>query len=112
MVRQIACTFLILFLFTSSNYSQWFKQISGTTNWLRAVSFNDSVNGIAVGENGTILRTTNGGGGVSFIEEQEIDEKPMGYLLSQNYPTRLTQVQQINIICRKLVLLHLKFMMF
>jgi len=41
-------------------------------------------NGTAVGESGTILRTTNGG--VSFVEEKEIVEMPNDYYLSQNYP--------------------------
>jgi hypothetical protein len=33
---------------------------------------------------GAILHTTNGG--VSFVEEEEIDEIPTDYNLSQNYP--------------------------
>lgn len=37
-----------------------------------------------MGNNGTILRTTNGG--VTFIEEEEIYEIPTTYYLTQNYP--------------------------
>ena len=44
---------------------------------LRGVSFTDSDNGTVVGGTGTILRTTNGG--VSFVEEEEIDEIPTDY---------------------------------
>jgi hypothetical protein len=67
-------------------YSQqgWFLQESGTTNHLRSVSFTDSTTGTVVGRGGKILRTTNGG--VSFVEEEEIDEIPTEFLLSQNYP--------------------------
>jgi photosystem II stability/assembly factor-like uncharacterized protein len=59
-------------------------QTSGTLNDLFGVSFTDANNGWAVGGNGTILRTTNGG--VTFIEEEQIDEIPTEFLLSQNYP--------------------------
>lgn len=40
----------------------WTTQSSGTTNELWAVSFVDANTGTAVGEGGTILRTTDGGG--------------------------------------------------
>ncbi len=62
----------------------WIEQTSGTIWALTAVSFIDSDNGTAVGYDGTILRTTNGG--VSFVEEEEIEEIPNEYALSQNYP--------------------------
>jgi hypothetical protein len=52
---------------------------------LWSVSFTDANYGTAVGDSGTILRTTNGGG-VSFIEEEQINELPTEPLLSQNYP--------------------------
>ena len=41
--------------------NNWTIQSSGTTQTLWAVSFTDSSNGTAVGEVGTILRTTDGG---------------------------------------------------
>ena len=37
-----------------------------------------------MGANGTILKTTNGG--VSLVEEEEIDGIPTDYNLSRNYP--------------------------
>jgi len=37
-----------------------------------------------VSDGGKIMKTTNGG--VSFAEEEEIDEIPTDYYLSQNYP--------------------------
>ena len=39
----------------------WVIQPSGTTNGLNSVSFTDRYIGTVVGNNGTILRTTNGG---------------------------------------------------
>ncbi len=74
----------LFFLTLAEAYSQcgWFNQVSGTTNLLRGVSFSDANNRTAVGNYGTILRTTNGGtywtsqlsgtsndlGGVSFTD--------------------------------------------
>ena len=51
----------VLFLALTDVYSQWYPQNSGTTNDLSGVSFTNINNGTAVGFNGTILRTTNGG---------------------------------------------------
>lgn len=41
--------------------AQWVPQTSGTTNHLNSVYFTDSNTGYAVGWNGTILKTTDGG---------------------------------------------------
>lgn len=62
----------------------WTSQNSGTSRSLNGVFFIDANNGWVVGELGTILHTTNGG--ISFIEEEQIDEAPTEFLLSQNYP--------------------------
>jgi len=51
---------------------------------LSSLFFNDALTGWAVGDAGTILHTTNGG--VTFVEEEQIDEIPTEFLLSQNYP--------------------------
>jgi hypothetical protein len=51
---------------------------------INRIFFADTLNGWAVGNGGTILHTTNGG--VSFVEEEEINEVPTEFLLSQNYP--------------------------
>jgi hypothetical protein len=69
---------------TTNGGTTWTEQTSGTNNWLSSVSFTDADNGWAVGWNGTILHTTNGG--VSFIEEEQIDEVPRTYFLSNNFP--------------------------
>jgi photosystem II stability/assembly factor-like uncharacterized protein len=51
-----------LLLLTQICFAQWYQQNSGTTKNLNAVKFTDANNGIAVGNNGTIIRTTDGGG--------------------------------------------------
>jgi photosystem II stability/assembly factor-like uncharacterized protein len=48
---------------TINGGAAWTAQDSGTTNWLSGVSFIDANTGWAVGGSGTILHTTNGGGG-------------------------------------------------
>jgi len=56
----------LLFLALTDVYSQWYPQLSGTTEHLQGVSFTDANNGMAVGWSGTILRTTNGGTNWTF----------------------------------------------
>ena len=51
----------VLFLALTDVFPQWYPQTSGTTNTLKDVSFTDANNGTAVGDDGEILRTTNGG---------------------------------------------------
>ncbi|MCK7528766.1 MAG: YCF48-related protein [Ignavibacteriales bacterium] len=63
----------------------WISQPNVTSESLNSVYFTDLNNGWAVGNNGTILHTTNGG--VSFVEEEKINESlPTEFLLSNNYP--------------------------
>lgn len=69
---------------TSDGGLNWTTQISGTTNLLTSVAFIDSDYATAVGREGTILRTTNGG--AVFIKEERSDEMPAKYFLSNNYP--------------------------
>jgi photosystem II stability/assembly factor-like uncharacterized protein len=47
---------------TTDGGSEWLDQISGTTNGLNSVYFTDANTGYIVGDDGTILKTTNGGG--------------------------------------------------
>lgn len=53
--------FLFLIALNVVTYAQWTVQNSGTTEWLRGVDFINADTGIAVGYNGTVLRTTDGG---------------------------------------------------
>lgn len=65
----------------------WYQITSGTTNHIRAIDFNFSSNttGYAVGNAGTILYTTNGGG--AFVNLSTISsEIPDRFNLEQNYP--------------------------
>jgi photosystem II stability/assembly factor-like uncharacterized protein len=54
--------FLIAIAPPAVSFAQgWFRQTSGTSNSLFGVCFSDSSVGVAVGDGGTILRTTNAG---------------------------------------------------
>ena len=61
----------------------WITQSAGSY-LLNDITFTDINNGWVVGDDGIILHTTNGG--VSFVEEEQINEIPTEFLLSQNYP--------------------------
>ncbi len=52
--------FVSIVMYTKTN-AQWTSQTSGTTNDLFGVFFTDANTGTAVGQSGTILRTTDGG---------------------------------------------------
>ena len=61
-VKLLLLIFFTSFLYITESYSQWFWQNPLPHGYtLRSVSFTDVNNGTAVGEAGTILRTTNGG---------------------------------------------------
>ncbi|MBN2460168.1 MAG: T9SS type A sorting domain-containing protein [Candidatus Cloacimonetes bacterium] len=53
--------FLILMVWSGISAQNWVQLDSNTSVNLNAVTFNDINTGIAVGDNGTILRTVNGG---------------------------------------------------
>jgi len=59
----------------------WTEQTTGTNSDLNAVSFYDKNIGFAVGNDGLILFTSNGG--VTSIKDFE---KPESFFISQNYP--------------------------
>jgi photosystem II stability/assembly factor-like uncharacterized protein len=59
--KKLLQIFFFFFLTTQICFAQWYQQNSGTTQHLRAVHFVDANTGWAVGDSGTILRTTNGG---------------------------------------------------
>jgi photosystem II stability/assembly factor-like uncharacterized protein len=92
-------------LFTPYATESWIEQTSGTDSCLNGVYFVDDLNGWVVGDGGTILHTTNGG--VSFIEEEQIDVMPTESLLAQNYPNPFnpTTIIQYAISSRQLVTL-------
>jgi len=73
-----------IILNTSDGGKNWNPTSVGADTVLYSVQFADLYNGWAVGDNGAILHTTNGG--VSFVEEEHIDEVPTEFIISQNYP--------------------------
>ena len=85
-------TFLFIQL-TSTAQEGWLQQESGTAAHLREVVFINADTGWIAGKNGTILHTTNGG--VSLVEEEEIDRIPSDYSLSQNYPNPFNPATKI-----------------
>jgi photosystem II stability/assembly factor-like uncharacterized protein len=61
-MRTIYTYFLFIFFsIVALGQSGWIKQNSGTNEHLISVYFTDSLRGVVIGHNGTILRTTNGG---------------------------------------------------
>ncbi len=58
---KIIVILIFFFLSTIANSQNWVSQISGTTNVLYDVFFINNTTGWAVGQWGTILKTTNGG---------------------------------------------------
>ncbi|RLD73207.1 MAG: hypothetical protein DRJ07_21100, partial [Bacteroidetes bacterium] len=51
----------VLILGVNAQNFNWTAQESGTTDWLNDVQFFDNMNGWAVGDNGTIVATVDGG---------------------------------------------------
>ena len=73
-----------IILYTTNGGADWIEQVQDVMISLIDVFFVDENNGWAVGDSGKIVHTTNGG--VTFVEEKEIDELPTDYHLIQNYP--------------------------
>jgi hypothetical protein len=83
----------------------WNQQIV-TENALYAVCFNDADYGTAVGEYGTILHTKNGG--ATFVEEEQIDEVPKTYSLSNNFPNPFNPSTKIRYSVSRSTLVQIK----
>jgi hypothetical protein len=78
---------------TSNGGVNWSDQVSGTSNSLRSIYFVNSLTGWAVGDLGTILKTTSGGiTGISKIT----GETPDKFVLYQNYPNPFNPKTIIN----------------
>lgn len=60
-MKTLLQTLFFFLLVSQQIFSQWYQQNSGTTNDLREVDFFNTNFGIAVGKNGTIVRTTDSG---------------------------------------------------
>ena len=68
---------------TFNGGDSWKPFIGLTTRSLNAISFSDVNHGFAVGDSGTILHTSNGGGVVVAVAEAA---GPNEFVLAQNYP--------------------------
>jgi hypothetical protein len=73
--------------------SIWISQVSGTINDLNSVVFTDRFHGYAVGDSGTILKTSNGG--ELAMNEIPYDDSPLkirpnpasGYITLESWPS-------------------------
>src|SRR5437870_10389986 len=61
----------------------WYPQVSGTTNYLGAVSMVNDAVGCAAGASGTILYTTDGG--VSWVIQSNPDSGTITYLTGVSF---------------------------
>ena len=77
----------IALLIFHSAMAQWFPQNSFTTNNLNSVYFTNANTGYAVGDTGTILKTTDGGSqaqsclpeGITFTTQAQVDSFQINY---------------------------------
>ena len=67
----LICVFCLISGFNVNAQSCWVLQTSGTKEGLTSVHFNDTNNGYAVGNRGTILNTRNGG--ANWVADKEVD---------------------------------------
>lgn len=70
--------------------NNWSEQITGVNNKLNVMIFRDTT-GFAVGDNGTILFTSNGGG-INSVDE---NIHPNEIILYQNYPNPFNPITNI-----------------
>jgi hypothetical protein len=69
---------------TSDGGTNWAIRPTGTSQNLKRLFFTDALTGWAVGDDGTILHTTNGG--LTFVDGERRDGVPTEFALAQNYP--------------------------
>jgi photosystem II stability/assembly factor-like uncharacterized protein len=73
------------YLYTLNQGEEWVESSFPNILSMNAICFADSSTGWAVGNDGTILKTTNGGGVFTDVKQEENNLK-IGFILSQNYP--------------------------
>ena len=67
-MKTILQTLTLVLFFTHISVAQWYYQSSGTTSYLYDITFIDMNTGYAVGRDGTIIHTTNGGENWSVLQ--------------------------------------------
>jgi hypothetical protein len=80
---------------TSDAGEHWTRLETGTTNYLYGVACTDAQTAFVVGENGTILRTTNAMLDAIADETLRAGGLPPGFRLEQNYPNPFNPVTWI-----------------
>lgn len=91
-MKRASILFFLLSI-SSITFGQWIVQNSGTEQHLQAVQFLDAEIGLVVGDNGTILKTTNGGADwVQLSSNTDINlhsisfiNKDIGYVAGRTY---------------------------
>jgi hypothetical protein len=74
-----------IILATTNGGATWVSQVSGLTNGLESVHFPlNATTGYAVGQNGTILKTTDGGIGVENGRDQGSGIRNQAYRVTPN----------------------------
>ncbi len=86
-MKNFSLLFIAFLLLQLTTLAQggWFEQTSGTTWWLSSVHFTDNNTGWAVGWNGTILKTTDGGTNWNPQSSGMIDVLSSVFFIDQNY---------------------------
>ena len=83
-----------IILKTTDGGTNWESQLNTISPWLHSITILNENTGWAVGDGGTILKTTNGG--VTFIENEDNNiVQPKDYLLEQNYPNPFNPLTKI-----------------
>ncbi|MCK5839358.1 MAG: T9SS type A sorting domain-containing protein [Bacteroidales bacterium] len=87
-MKKITITFLALFigaygLFSQTNW-EWTLQESGTTSALKDVYFANNMTGWAVGSEGTILKTSDGGNNWSAQTSGTVEELQVVHFIDEN----------------------------
>ena len=91
-MKKLYILIITIFTINIAN-AQWTALTSGTTNNLNSVFFTDANTGYAVGDYGTILKTTNGGG---MGMAQKIEEEDFKF-----YPNPTQDILHIDLLSIK-----------
>jgi photosystem II stability/assembly factor-like uncharacterized protein len=80
---------------TTNSGLNWYTQATNANNFLYGIFFTNLNTGYAVGLNGTILKTTDGGGTLNGTDTGDY-QIPSRFSLSQNYPNPFNPLTKIS----------------